>query len=109
MRNNLKQWKLCSSYKIILKSQFSASDGIEVQDTRHEPIAKAFNEPDPSGGSTWRVVCEKNSQRQLAVLTADGHLSFSSDIALPLKLLLICTLSRAVVTRTSPSCFPFFR
>ncbi|CAI2346366.1 unnamed protein product [Caenorhabditis sp. 36 PRJEB53466] len=85
------------------------SDGIEVQDTRHEPIAKAFCEPDPSGGSTWRVVCEKNAQRQLAVLSADGRLSFSSEIALPLKLLLICTLSRAVVNRTSSSCFPFFR
>lgn len=85
------------------------SDGIEVQDTRHEPIAKAFCEPDQSGGSTWRVVCEKNSQRQLAILTPDGRLSFSSEIALPLKLLLICTLSRAVVNRTTPSCFPFFR
>uniref|UniRef100_A0A8R1DY98 Uncharacterized protein n=1 Tax=Caenorhabditis japonica TaxID=281687 RepID=A0A8R1DY98_CAEJA len=85
------------------------SDGIEVQDTRHEPIAKAFCDPDPSGGSTWRVVCEKNSQRQLAVLTADGRLSFSSEIALPLKLLLLCTLSRAVVQRSRPSCFPFFR
>ncbi|CAI5442218.1 unnamed protein product [Caenorhabditis angaria] len=84
------------------------NDSIEVQDTRHDPIAKCYCEPD-SNGEIWRIVCEKNPQRQLALLSPDGHLSFASDIALPLKLLLISTLSRAVVTRTTSSCFPFFR
>ncbi|CAB3411062.1 unnamed protein product [Caenorhabditis bovis] len=83
-------------------------EAIEVQDTRKETIAKCYCEPGPNG-ETWRIVCEKNVQRQLAILNPNGHLTFAADIALPLKLLLISTLSRAVITRPRSSCFPLFR
>ncbi|CAD6194439.1 unnamed protein product [Caenorhabditis auriculariae] len=86
---------------------YCLGDPIEIQDTRREPIARCFCESD--NGDAWRVMCEAAPQRQLARLDANGALKFGDDLTLPLKILLIATLSRAVMRRTRSSCFPLFR